>query len=92
MLSFIIPYVGIVIGILAIILATFDFKKINISQDDGKRMAVAGLICGIITTAIYIIYFFFVVLLRVMFMWDFICNNQSLNFCRWSQKMAFLLI
>ncbi len=54
-LSVTIPYVGILIGIVAIIFASLAFKEIRIRMEQGKGLAIAGLVCGIIGTAIYVL-------------------------------------
>ncbi|CQR46411.1 hypothetical protein BN1058_00671 [Paraliobacillus sp. PM-2] len=52
-LSIIIPWIGFVLGIIAIVLANKAFKEIAHYQLGGRGMAVAGLTTGIVGTAIY---------------------------------------
>lgn len=52
-LSIIIPWLGFILGIIAIVLANKAFKEISNYQLGGRGMAVAGLTTGIIGTAIY---------------------------------------
>ncbi len=52
-LSVIIPYVGFILGILAIIFGKLSLNEVKRRGDGGKGLAVAGLVCGIIGTAIY---------------------------------------
>ncbi|MFD0960825.1 DUF4190 domain-containing protein [Paenibacillus chungangensis] len=52
-LAIIIPYLGFIIGIVAIIFASLAFKEIKQRQEQGRGLAIAGLVCGIIGTAIY---------------------------------------
>ncbi|MFD2878474.1 DUF4190 domain-containing protein [Paenibacillus rhizoplanae] len=54
-LSIVIPYVGILFGITAIVLATLAFKEIRYSYEQGRGLAIAGLVCGIASTFIYTI-------------------------------------
>lgn len=54
-LSITIPYIGFLIGIVAIIFASISFKEIRMRMEQGKGLAVAGLVCGIIGTAFYAI-------------------------------------
>lgn len=61
-LSVTIPYVGIVIGIVAIIFASLAFKEIRVRMEQGKGLAIAGLVCGIIGTAIYVLLILLVLL------------------------------
>ncbi|WP_340015899.1 DUF4190 domain-containing protein [Paenibacillus sp. FSL K6-1318] len=67
-LSLTIPYLGFLIGIVAIIFASLAFKEIRIRMEQGKGLAIAGLVCGIIGTAIYtvlIVLFLFVTMIFV---------------------------
>lgn len=66
-LSIIIPYLGFLIGIVAIVFASLSFKEIRMRMEQGKGLAVAGLVCGIIGTAIYAIIIVFVVLAALLF-------------------------
>ncbi|SET28089.1 DUF4190 domain-containing protein [Paenibacillus sp. NFR01] len=49
-LSLMIPFVGFLLGIIAIILASISFKEIRIRYEQGKGMAIAGLVTGILGT------------------------------------------
>lgn len=49
------PYISVILGILAIILSAISFKEIRRHGDTGKGMAVAGLVCGIVGTIFGII-------------------------------------
>ena len=62
-LAIVIPYIGLILGIIAIILANKSFKEIENSKEEGKGMAIGGLTCGIIGTSIYGLLFLIVVLL-----------------------------
>ncbi|KLU53041.1 hypothetical protein EL84_11740 [Paenibacillus sp. VT-400] len=61
-LSVTIPYVGILIGIAAIIFASLAFKEIRVRMEQGKGLAIAGLVCGIIGTAMYVLLILLVLL------------------------------
>ncbi|PZT55333.1 DUF4190 domain-containing protein [Paenibacillus silvae] len=66
-LSITLPYIGFLIGIAAIIFASISFKEIRMRMEQGKGLAVAGLVCGIVGTALYAI-----VILLVLFFAVFI--------------------
>ncbi|PQP83183.1 hypothetical protein C0Q44_00125 [Paenibacillus sp. PCH8] len=51
-LSLTILYLGFVIGIIAIIFASMAFKEIKVRMEQGKGLAIAGLVCGVIGTAL----------------------------------------
>nr|WP_255807638.1 DUF4190 domain-containing protein [Cohnella mopanensis] len=51
--SIIIPNFGILIGIAAIVFASFSFKDIKRRQELGRGLAKAGLVCGIVGTSIH---------------------------------------
>jgi len=55
-LSLIIPYVGLILGILAIVYARKASKEIENTGQAGKGFATAGLVTGIIGTALYAIF------------------------------------
>ncbi|MFD0694002.1 DUF4190 domain-containing protein [Paenibacillus sp. GCM10027628] len=62
-LSIVIPYVGIILGIIAIVLSRIASKEIQLRGEQGKGFAITGLVCGIIGTALYaIIIAFFVII------------------------------
>ncbi|MEN1988285.1 DUF4190 domain-containing protein [Paenibacillus hubeiensis] len=67
-LSIITPYVGLLIGIAAIIFASLSLKEIQRNLEQGRGMAIAGLVCGIIGTLIYAI--LFVLLLLMVFLYN----------------------
>jgi len=52
-LAIMVPYIGFFIGIAAIIYASLSLKEIKRVNEQGKGLAVAGLVTGIIGTAIY---------------------------------------
>lgn len=54
-LSVMIPYLGFLIGIVAIIVASISLKEIKLRMEQGRGLAIAGLVCGIIGTAMYAI-------------------------------------
>ncbi|MEK3877910.1 MULTISPECIES: DUF4190 domain-containing protein [unclassified Paenibacillus] len=66
-LSIVIPYVGIIFGITAIILATLAFREIRYSYEQGRGLAIAGLVCGIASTFIYTILIIMFVLTILLF-------------------------
>ncbi|MWV42408.1 DUF4190 domain-containing protein [Paenibacillus sp. HJL G12] len=52
-LSLVIPYVGFILGIIAIVLASLSFKEIKRRNEGGRGLAIGGLVCGICGTALY---------------------------------------
>ncbi|WP_231891387.1 DUF4190 domain-containing protein [Paenibacillus swuensis] len=61
-LSILVPYVGFVLGIIAIILGKKALNRIKQTGEPGHGLALAGFICGIVGTALYaLIIGFFVV-------------------------------
>ncbi|WP_182199653.1 DUF4190 domain-containing protein [Paraliobacillus salinarum] len=61
-LSIVIPWIGFILGIIAIVLANKAFKEIAQYQLAGRGMAVAGLTTGIVGTAIYgLLLLFFII-------------------------------
>ncbi|MHA0857140.1 DUF4190 domain-containing protein [Paenibacillus sp. CMAA1364] len=52
-LAIVIPYLGFLIGIVAIIFASLSFKELKYKQEQGRGLSIAGLVCGIIGTALY---------------------------------------
>ncbi|MFB9279573.1 DUF4190 domain-containing protein [Cohnella cellulosilytica] len=61
-LAIAIPYVGFLIGIIAIIFASLSLKEIKLTHEQGRGMAIAGLVCGIVGTALYAIIILFVLI------------------------------
>lgn len=59
-LSVMIPYLGFLIGIVAIVFASISLKEIKLRMEQGRGLAIAGLVCGIIGTAIYAIIILFI--------------------------------
>ncbi|MCM3174298.1 DUF4190 domain-containing protein [Paenibacillus sp. MER 99-2] len=66
-LSIMIPYIGFIIGIVAIIFAALSLKEINVRMEQGKGLAVAGLVCGIIGTLIYALIILFIIVAVVLY-------------------------
>lgn len=52
-LSLLIPWVGIILGIIGIILARLSLNEIKENNQNGKGMAIAGLTTSIICLSIY---------------------------------------
>jgi len=64
-LAILIPYVGLILGIIAIILSAKAMKQYHAGA--GKGMAIAGLICGIVGVSVYALIIFFIVILGALF-------------------------
>jgi hypothetical protein len=60
-LAIVLPYIGFLIGIIAIIFASISLKEIKRNQEQGRGMAIAGLVCGIVGTSIYLLIILFLV-------------------------------
>lgn len=52
-LSIVIPYVGFILGIVAIVFSSLSLKEIKRTGEQGKGLSIAGLVCGIIGTVLY---------------------------------------
>ncbi|MBS4175228.1 DUF4190 domain-containing protein [Bacillus sp. FJAT-49736] len=52
-LSLVIPYVGLILGIVGIVFSKKAFREIEQYKYNGKGMAVAGLVTSIVGCAIY---------------------------------------
>ncbi|EHS56323.1 DUF4190 domain-containing protein [Paenibacillus sp. Aloe-11] len=65
-LSIVIPYLGLIIGIVGIILSSLSLKEINRHGEQGRGMAIAGLVCSIIGTLIYALIIIFLVVVFVI--------------------------
>nr|WP_233162656.1 MULTISPECIES: DUF4190 domain-containing protein [unclassified Cohnella] len=61
------PYIGFLIGIVAIVFASLSLKEIKRNGEQGRGMAIAGLVCGIVGTAIYAILLLIVLIAFVTF-------------------------
>ncbi|WP_078501625.1 DUF4190 domain-containing protein [Paenibacillus selenitireducens] len=66
-LAVVVPYLGFIIGIIAIVFSRIASNEIKRTGEDGKGMAVAGLVCGIVGTAIYAVIILIVILSLVLF-------------------------
>ena len=64
-LSIVIPYIGLIFGIIAIILSQKSFKEIESLKEEGRGMAIGGLTCGIIGTSIYALLIFIVIVIGI---------------------------
>lgn len=78
-LSIMIPYGGFLLGILAIIFSSLSFKDIKRTNEQGKGLAVAGLVCGIVGTVLWGIIILLVILAIVAFS-SFDSYNMYSNF------------
>nr|WP_235857603.1 DUF4190 domain-containing protein [Paenibacillus albiflavus] len=65
-LSLVIPYAGFIIGIIAIVFAKLANDEIKRTGEAGKGMATAGMVTGIIGTALYAIVIIFVIIIAVI--------------------------
>jgi hypothetical protein len=61
-LAVIVPYVGLILGIIAIVFGKISLNEIKQRGEQGRGMAIAGLVCGIVGTALYAIVIIIVVI------------------------------
>lgn len=52
-LGIVVPYIGIIMGIIAIVFAKLSMDQIRMTGEEGRGMAIAGLVCGIVSTVLY---------------------------------------
>lgn len=52
-LSLVAPYIGIILGIVAIIIGKQAMSEVRKTREAGHGLALTGLICGIVSVAIY---------------------------------------
>lgn len=57
-----IPYIGLILGIIAIVYAKKSLNEIKMRGENGRGMAIAGLVCGIVGTALYAIIIIIVII------------------------------
>ncbi|MGM1021548.1 MAG: DUF4190 domain-containing protein [Bacillota bacterium] len=60
------PYISVILGIIAIVLSAISFKEIRRYGENGKGMAVAGLVCGIVGTSIGLIILALIIVFMVI--------------------------
>lgn len=59
--SIVLPYIGFFFGIAGIIVNSLSLKEIKRTYEDGKGMAIGGLVTSIIGTALYALIFIFLI-------------------------------
>ncbi|MFX3631942.1 MAG: DUF4190 domain-containing protein [Candidatus Pristimantibacillus sp.] len=64
---FVFPFIGLFLGIPAIILGAIALKETTRSGEQGRGYAIAGLVCGIIGTLLCIIVILFIVIAYMSF-------------------------
>ncbi|MFX3617405.1 MAG: DUF4190 domain-containing protein [Sporolactobacillus sp.] len=65
-LSLTIPYLGFILGIIAIVYSRKASKEIASSDQNGKGMATAGLVTGIISVSLYAIVIIFIAVIVIL--------------------------
>lgn len=63
--SIIIPYVGFLPGIVGIILGILSLKELKASGEQGRGLSIAGLICSIIGTLLWLVVLLIVVIVVI---------------------------
>ncbi|WP_019638237.1 DUF4190 domain-containing protein [Paenibacillus fonticola] len=77
-LSIVLPYLGFIIGIIAIIMSTISFKELKQTNEQGRGFATAGLVCGIIGTVLYGIIVLFLVIVAIFAFSE--TSNELINY------------
>lgn len=62
-----VPYLGFLIGIAGIIISALSLKEIPKRQENGKGLAIAGLVTSIIGVLIYAVIFLFIIIALATF-------------------------
>lgn len=63
--SIVLPYIGVLIGIVGIIISSMSLKEIKATNEQGRGMTLAGLICSIIGTLIWGAILLFVIIVVI---------------------------
>ncbi|HEU5140946.1 MAG TPA: DUF4190 domain-containing protein [Bacillales bacterium] len=61
-LAVVVPYIGLILGIIAIVFAKGSMDAIKKTGEAGRGMAVAGLVCGIVAVGLYAILILFAII------------------------------
>jgi|GEM_PF-4284701 len=61
-LSLVLPGIGFLFGIAAIILGAIGIRETDRTGERGKGLAVAGLVCGLIGTVVYTVLFILILI------------------------------
>lgn len=75
-LSIVVPYIGFIIGIVGIVFSSLSLKEIRKTGEQGRGMAIAGMVCSIIGTVIYAIILFLLVIAFVFYV-DSVNNSYN---------------
>ncbi|ETT86807.1 DUF4190 domain-containing protein [Viridibacillus sp. FSL R5-0477] len=74
-LSIFIPFVGLILGIIGIILSSKSMKEIDQTSEKGKGLAISGKICSIVGICVQILLVLLIVLSIASF--SFFTNSGS---------------
>ena len=66
-LSIVIPYLGFILGIIAIVLGHQSKKELDQNGGEGRSMAVAGFVCGIVGTSLWVLLDLFIAIGLIAF-------------------------
>ncbi|GGA85528.1 DUF4190 domain-containing protein [Ornithinibacillus halotolerans] len=61
-LSIVIPYMGLILGIIGLVLAHGALKEIVVSGQEGRGLAIAGRVTSIVGVCIWGVFFLFLIL------------------------------
>lgn len=79
-LSIIIPYIGLILGIIGIVISTKSIIGIDESNEKGRRLAISGRVCSIVGICFQLLLIFLLILsLSVFFITDPDVSIISLN-------------
>ncbi|ULO04683.1 DUF4190 domain-containing protein [Paenibacillus sp. 19GGS1-52] len=78
-LSIVLPYIGLLFGIIAIIFSAISLKEIRMRNEQGRGMAIAGLVCGIVGTILYAVIIVLIILAIVFLNGDNVNGFSNFN-------------
>ncbi|MFD4932183.1 DUF4190 domain-containing protein [Peribacillus butanolivorans] len=61
-LSIIIPYIGLILGIIGIVISSKSIKEIDESNEKGRRLAISGRFCIIVGICFQLLLIFLLIL------------------------------
>ncbi|WP_307284523.1 DUF4190 domain-containing protein [Bacillus sp. SORGH_AS_0510] len=52
-LSILLPYIGLILGIIGLVLSSKSIKEINHSNENGRGLAISGKVCSIVGISLH---------------------------------------
>ena len=65
-LSLFIPFIGLILGVIGIVLSFKSIREINSSTEGGKGLAIAGRICSVVGICIQLIIIVLIILFGML--------------------------